>query len=328
MTDILETEDSAFESIAEDRIDREKGIIRGVKLLGLKSRNKRSYDTKGVRDTAPKALANAQVFFDHPEVANKPRSYRDKFANVGPKIEYRTGEGYFGDIHFNPKHPVAEQFIWDVMNSPKTFGMSINSGVKFGKTNADGDVAVESIELVRSVDIVTKPATTAGIFESEESEDIMDLKTLKEKHPELVKSLLESAGEDNAMEAQLAQAKQEAADMKKRLDAMEAEKAAEKIKSEVTVEIGKAFEGVEIEAGLMKEIVECACEMQEGTRKKFNAVLSKISPMLVDETPEDTETAPAKEAVEEDKPTYRPAAKKAVGYQKGSLLADLGIKKS
>lgn len=328
MTDILEIEDAAFESIAEDRIDREKGIIRGVKLLGLKSRNKRSYDTKGVRDTAPKVLANAPIYFDHPEVANKSRSYRDKFAVVGPKVEYRTGEGYFGDIHYNPKHPVAEQFLWDVVNHPKTFGMSINSGVKFGKANSDGDVSVEAIEVLRSVDIVTKPATTAGIFESEEAEEVMDLKTLKEKHPELVKSLLESAGEENATEAQLTQAKQESADLKKRLDAMEAEKAAAKILSDVTVEIGKAFEGVEIEAALMKEIVECACEMNEGTRKKFTSVLSQISPMLVDDAPEDSETAPAKEAEEEKKPAYRPTAKKTVGYQKGSLLADLGVKKS
>ena len=116
--------------------------------------------------------------------------------------------------------------------------------------------------------------------------------------------------------------------LKKRLDAMESEKAAAKILSDVTVEIGKAFEGIEIEPSLMKEIVECACEMNEGTRKKFTSVLSQISPMLIDDAPEDSETAPAKEAVEEEKkPNYRPTAKKPVGYQKGSLLSELGLKK-
>ena len=326
MSDILVTED-AFEAIAEDRIDRERGIIRGVKLLGLRSLNKRNYDTPGVQKSAMKLLPGTSIYIDHPATATTSRSYRDKFAVVGQKVEYRPGEGYFGDVHFNPKHAVAEQFLWDVVNAPKSLGMSINSSIKSGKVGADGDMIVESIEVLRSVDIVTKPATTAGIFESEE-EEIMDLKTLRDKHPELVKSILEESQATDATESALALAKKEKDNLQARLDALEAERATEKLQSEVSAEFTKVFEGVTIEEALMKEIVECACEMQEGARKKFSSVLSKISPMLIDDNPDDTEETPVKEEEEQaKKPAYRPTQGTKAGYKKGTLLADLGIGK-
>jgi len=50
-TELLESE-SVFSDVTEAMIDREKGIIRGVKLLGLRSKNKRNYDTPGVRKNA------------------------------------------------------------------------------------------------------------------------------------------------------------------------------------------------------------------------------------------------------------------------------------
>lgn len=326
MKDILVTED-AFEAIAEDRIDRERGVIRGVKLLGLRSRNKRNYDTPGVQRSAMGLLPGSTIYIDHPPTATTNRSYRDKFGVVGQKVEYRPGEGYFGDIHYNPKHAVAEQFLWDVTNAPKSLGMSINSSIKSGKVGSDGDTVVESIEVLRSVDIVTKPATTAGIFESEE-EEIMDLKTLREKHPDLVKSILEESNTTSVTEAALEQVKKDREALQARLDAMEAEKAADKLRGEVSTEIKTIFEKVTLEEALMKEIVECACEMQEGARKKFSAVLSKISPMLVDDDPEATETAPAKEEEEAaKKPAYRPSQGSKAGYKKGSLLEELGLKK-
>lgn len=338
--DILETED-AFESIAEDRIDREKGVIRGVKLLGLRSKNKRTYDTKGVRESALKLLPGSPIYIDHPPTATTSRSYRDKFGVVGKKVEHRIGEGYFGDIHFNPKNNVAEQFIWDVLHAPNTFGMSINSSVNYaddGRPNKGGDKVVESIQVLRSLDVVTRPGTTDGIFEQEEvEEEIMDLKTLSEKHPELVKEILASNSKTATEQAELEAAKKEAADLKARLDAMEAENAATKMKADVTKDIGKVLEGVEIEEELMASIVECACEMGAETRKKFTGVLSKISPMLLEIPDDDDDTdgdtdgdeKPAKEEFEE-KPVTRPfrtGKKPASGAGSYNLLSSLGLKK-
>ncbi len=321
--DILETED-AFEAITEERIDREKGIIRGVKLLGLRSKNKRSYDTRGVQESAIKLLPNSAIYIDHPKEASSSRSYRDKFGVVGKKVEYRPGEGFFGDIHFNPKNQVAEQFIWDVLYAPNTFGMSINSSVRYandGRPDKTGDKVVESIDMLRSVDVVTRPGTADGIFESEE--DIMDLKTLREKHPELVTELLAQKSKDATEQAELDAAKKEAAELKAKLDALESESAKRKLTEAVTVEITKVLEGVEIEKTILDSIVECACEMGESTRKKFTEVLSKLSPMLV-EVPDDGN--PAEESVkEEEAPSYRPRRKAAdsAGYD---IKKSLGLK--
>lgn len=336
--DILETED-AFEAIAEERIDREKGVIRGVKLLGLRSKNKRTYDTKGVRETALKLLPGSPIYIDHPQTATVSRSYRDKFGIVGKVVEHRVGEGYFGDIHFNPKNAVAEQFIWDVLHAPKTFGMSINSSVQYaddGKPNKSGDKVVESIQLLRSLDVVTRPGTTDGIFEEESEEEIMDLKTLQEKHPELVTELLAKNSKTATEQAELEAAKKESADLKKRLDAMEAEVAARTLKDAVTGEIGKVLEGVELEKELVDSIVECACEMGTDTRKKFTGVLSKLGPMLVeipelDDEDADADEKPVKEEVEEDeKPEpvkqFRHGKKKASGGTY-NLMSSLGLKK-
>jgi hypothetical protein len=329
MTDVLETQEDAFEAIAEDRIDREKGIIRGVKLLGVRSKNRRDYETPGVRESAKKLLSGASIYIDHPPTATTPRSYRDKFGVVGTAIEYKPGHGHFGDIHFNPKNQVAEQFIWDVLFAPKSFGMSINSAVKYadnGRRNKAGDQVVESIEMLRSLDVVTRPGTTDGIFEHEE-EEIMDLKTLREKHPELVTEILAETNKSATEQAELDAAKKEASDLKKRLDALESEKAAEKLKTDVTKEIGTAFEGVELEAELLTEIVECACEMKAETRKKFTGVLSKLSPMLVEVPDEDDEEEkPVKEEVEE-KPAYRPGRKAAAGSKPYDIFESLGLKK-
>jgi len=332
MTDVLETQEDAFEAIAEDRIDREKGIIRGVKLLGVRSKNRRDYETPGVRESGKKLLSGAAIYIDHPPTATTPRSYRDKFGVVGSVIEHVPGKGHFGDIHFNPKNPVAEQFIWDVLHAPKSFGMSINSSVKYadnGRRNKAGDQVVESIEMLRSLDVVTRPGTTDGIFEHQVEEEIMNLKDLQEKHPELVKELLESNSKTVTEQAELDAAKKEAADLKARLDALESERAAEKLKADVTEEIGKAFEGVELEAELLTEIVECACEMKADTRKKFAGVLSKLSPMLV-EIPdeEDEEEVPVKEEHEEEKkPAYRPGRKPATGSKPYDIFESLGLKR-
>lgn len=332
MNDVLETED-AFEAIAEERIDREKGIIRGVKLLGVRSRNRRDYDTPGVRESAKKMLAGAAIYIDHPKDAADSRSYKDKFGVVGKEITYVPGQGHFGNIHFNPKNQVAEQFIWDVLYAPNTFGMSINSSVKYadnGRRNKSGDQVVESIELLRSLDVVTRPGTTNGIFESEE-EPTMDLKTLREKHPELITELMKEKEQSATEQADLEAARAEAASLKARLDAMEAENKAAKLKSDVSAEIGKVFEGVQIEEALMTEIVECACSMTEESRKKFTGVMSKISPMLVD-VPDDCEDCDDEKAEEEEKeeqvevPSYRPGRKKSASGSY-NIMESLGLSK-
>jgi hypothetical protein len=146
------------------RVDREAGIIRGVKLLGLASRNGRRYRESALVDAAS-LYEGAKVNINHPKGHPlSPRDYQDRLGVVRG-VEFRAGDGLFGDLHFNPKHTLSEQLIWDAEHSPQNVGMSHNV---LARTSRSGNnTVVEVITKVRSIDLVADPATTAGLFEQD-----------------------------------------------------------------------------------------------------------------------------------------------------------------
>lgn len=145
-----------------EKIDRAAGIIRDVKILGLASRNNRVYPESTLADAAP-LYENAKVNLNHPDGSPlDARKYQDRFGLI-KNVRLLPGEGLFGDFHFNPKHSLAEQFLWDAENSPENVGFSHN--VESVVARKDGRQLVEKIESVRSVDLVADPATTCGLFE-------------------------------------------------------------------------------------------------------------------------------------------------------------------
>lgn len=145
------------------RVDGQAGIIRGVKILGLESKNGRSY--------LPAALTNAVSLYEGSKVnvnhpagnPNGPRGYEDRIGVIR-NVALRSGSGLFGDFHFNPKHALAEQLIWDAEHAPENVGFSHNVEAKTARRN--GKTVVEEITRVQSVDLVADPATTSGLFES------------------------------------------------------------------------------------------------------------------------------------------------------------------
>ncbi|TWT85584.1 hypothetical protein Pla123a_03910 [Posidoniimonas polymericola] len=144
------------------RLDRAASVLRGVKLLGLQSRNQREYREDALR-RAMTLYEGARVNVNHPAGDPlAPRDYRDRLGVIRG-VELRTGEGLFGSLHFNPKHPLAEQLAWDAEHAPHNVGLSHN--VLARTSRHDGRTVVESIEHVQSVDLVADPASTAGLFE-------------------------------------------------------------------------------------------------------------------------------------------------------------------
>jgi hypothetical protein len=146
------------------RVDREAGVIHGVKLLGSLSTNRRKYSAKAIEQAA-KMYEGAAVNVDHP---SKPgtgeRSVTDGIGWI-QSVEVKDGVPY-GDLHVLKSHPSAAMVLEAAERNPKRFGMS---------HNADGVVEVQegrnvvtSINRVISVDIVQNPATTQGFFESEQ----------------------------------------------------------------------------------------------------------------------------------------------------------------
>ncbi len=145
------------------RVDRGAGVIRGVKILGLNSRNGRTY--------LPEALARAAALYEgakvnvnHPKGnPTGPRDYQDRIGVIR-NVASRQDQGLFADFHFNPKHGLAEQLLWDAEHAPENVGFSHNVQAR---TARRGDrVVVEAITRVQSVDLVADPATTRGLFEA------------------------------------------------------------------------------------------------------------------------------------------------------------------
>jgi hypothetical protein len=148
------------------RVDPAAGVIRGVKILGLESRNGRSYRPEALAAAAP-LYEGAKVNVNHPKAsAAAPRDYQDRLGAIRGVIA--RSEGLFGDLHYNPKHALAEQLAWDALHAPENVGFSHNVEAR---TARQGErIVVEAILRVASVDLVADPATTHGLFESHAEE--------------------------------------------------------------------------------------------------------------------------------------------------------------
>jgi hypothetical protein len=182
------------------RVDREKGVITGVKLLGRVSKKGREYPAAVMAKARP-LYEGMRVNVDHVDPGQR-RSLRDRIGLV--KNVTLKEDGLYGDFHYNPKHALADQIAWDAENAPQNLGFSHDT--RGGSRRVGGKEVVESIDKVLSVDLVANPATTTGLFESfdgpQNQEEIvqMDLskltiQELRESRDDLVKVILTEADE-------------------------------------------------------------------------------------------------------------------------------------
>ncbi len=183
---------------ASMQVDAEAGVIRGVKILGLTSRNGRTYLPEALSEAAA-LYENAKVNVNHPKGnPGGPRDYQDRIGSIR-NVALRPGEGLFGDFHYNPKHALAEQLAWDAQHEPRHVGFSHNVQARIARRGQD--IVVEAITKVQSVDLVADPATTRGLFESHvnghgsdytpQSDTTLSPDDLRRDHPVAVKALLE-----------------------------------------------------------------------------------------------------------------------------------------
>ncbi len=184
------------------RVDRGAGVIRGVKILGMHSRNGRTYLPEALAEAA-RLYEDAKVNVNHPTGGPAgPRDYRDRIGVIR-NVSVRGGEGLFADFHFNPKHALSEQLAWDAEHAPENVGFSHNVQAR---TARRGDrVVVEEITRVQSVDLVADPATTRGLFENaaggdpsgdENTRPELTVEDLRQDHPELVEQLCRNQADE------------------------------------------------------------------------------------------------------------------------------------
>lgn len=224
------------------RVDRERGIIPGVKVVGFEAKNGRYYPPETLR-SAVRLYEGAKVNIDHPPVSDpmRPRGVADRFGTL-KSARFVEGSGIHADLHFNPKHHLAEQVAWDAENQPSAVGFSHNAMVKHGRRE-NGRLNIAEVISVKSVDLVADPATTKGVFESiqdpepvEEQEmdfSKLTLADLKTKRPDLVTAL--EGEQTSAQESEQLQEQLKAA--LEKVSAMEVEAATTKLVATIQQEL-------------------------------------------------------------------------------------------
>jgi hypothetical protein len=171
------------------RVDRDGGVIRGVKLLGLTSSNGRRYTEQALATAVP-LYEGAKVNVNHAKGGvHAPRDYEDRIGVVRG-VQFRSNQGLFADLHFNPKHALADQLAWDAEHASENVGLS--HSVLARTRNEQQTLVVEAIARVVSVDLVADPATTRGLFEQHAASDLSDLSLdrLHAQRPDLVEAII------------------------------------------------------------------------------------------------------------------------------------------
>lgn len=157
------------------RVDREAGIIYGVKLLGRTSPNNHKIPgaTEGTEYT-PDAIQRALPLYEglklnvnHPPRSD-PKADRSSYDRIGKVVNARIDGGDIrGDLKLLKSHPMAERLMEAAEHMPDAFGLSHNA---YGRWELRGKKAViVEIPEVRSVDVVADAGTVSSLYESQES---------------------------------------------------------------------------------------------------------------------------------------------------------------
>lgn len=163
--------------IQESSIDADlaRCVLPRVKVIGPDSVNGRVYLPETLRSAVP-LYEGASVNTDHPD---RPQGSRSVFDRLGWLSNCRAeADGIYGDLHYNPKHPYAEQLVWWAKNNPSKVGLSHNA-IGTGKERPDGVLEVTKIVEVKSVDLVADPATVKGLYESRKQREKQVLVKIK-----------------------------------------------------------------------------------------------------------------------------------------------------
>ena len=166
----------------------EPGVIKGVKVLGFTSRNKRSYAKDAVEKAAP-LYEGCKVYTDH---QTGPRKTEDSFG-VLQGVTYNATDGLRGNLVFLESHQMAPKVV-EALKRPELNNLFGLSHQVTAQTKQNGDIMeVSSIEKVLSCDLVTDPATCKNLLEQVE--------TVKEEIPApVIETITPKAPEANLNE--------------------------------------------------------------------------------------------------------------------------------
>lgn len=230
------------QAFRESRVDRAEHLIRNVTLCGKVSKNGRTYSDRALDDAA-RLYAHTPFYLDHPTEAEmrERKGVRSVLDLAGEVVNpRRSGDHVRGDLHVLEREPISSLVFALAEQMPHMAGNSHRArGTIRPGTSGAGDV-VEGLAEVFAVELVTDPATTAGLFESVTQEDAVDFKTLtvaelKKQRPDLLEQLSKDVTTADALAEAKAETKKladklaerEAADKKRDREALVTKKLAE-----------------------------------------------------------------------------------------------------
>lgn len=200
------------------RVDREAGVIHGVRILGPVSKN--TYGLKDVDATEYAKTAHDDVRRLYEGKACNLNHVRDKktnhvvedafgkFGNVSTLVE-SDGPVTRGDLHYLKSHEMANRVVEDVERGLGVYGLSHDAFA--GREHVDRKrrrLVIESITSVNSIDLVLGAATNRNLWESQEQPTMKTLKAWLDSLADLPpgkakwsRNLCESAELRNALES-------------------------------------------------------------------------------------------------------------------------------
>jgi hypothetical protein len=148
------------------KVDRAAGIIRNVRVLGLKSAHGREYTPEAVRNAIP-LYEGTDVYLNHDyrteaEKRSRPRPMEEKIGWLQEANQVADG-GAVANLHLLPSHPRTGSILDAAEHHPAGFALSHDAQGR--ERREKGRVLIEGIAQVNSVDIVTRGATTRTLFE-------------------------------------------------------------------------------------------------------------------------------------------------------------------
>jgi hypothetical protein len=175
--------DNLFTESTKVVIKDDSAIIRGIVVLSRYSLNRREYPDR-VQESAVPIFEGAKAYIDHlPDgQEDNARGVRDLIGTYRNLRFDKEAHKTIADLHLSLTGDVKEHILPHAKANPNIMGCSI---VAAGVINKEG--VVQKITACRSIDLVSEPATTKGLFEQhnhrtelnpKEGEETMELKDI------------------------------------------------------------------------------------------------------------------------------------------------------
>lgn len=194
-----------------DRVDESQAVIRGVKVLGVQSKNTGRvlgldqrqfgaaidkpyrYSLAGLKDACP-LYEGARVFSNHTKfdfsdegqriVTGGERQNEDMLGWLRNCRVVETGDdrvdGLYADLEYLKSHPFAPRLIEVARRNDKVLALSHEAGFDAPQL-VNGQIQITRITEVNSVALVASPpGTTNGLFETHSGERPMPTKTIRQ----------------------------------------------------------------------------------------------------------------------------------------------------